>query len=194
MGRTIKVNQGNFGTQDLTLNGDLSDLSDHSADEYDDAQLDSTYHTFSATLLWQGSWHWPLNIAWTLTTDFGQRRTYNGKLDTLYFHGGLDLAPDSGRTGDPVLAPADGKVIYTGQLKARGNTIAIDHGLGITSYYFHLSELDVSIGQSVHAGDRLGLVGNTGRSTGPHLHWEVRVQGSIVDPRSFLKQDLSKLP
>lgn len=194
IGRTIKVNQGNFGTQDLTLDGDLSDLSDHSADEYDDAQLDSTYHTFSPTLLWKGNWHWPLNIAWTLTTDFAERRTYNGKLDTLYFHGGLDMAPDSGRSGDPVLAPADGKVIYTGQLKARGITIAIDHGLGVTSYYFHLSGLAVSVGQSVRTGDRLGLVGDTGRATGPHLHWEVRVQGSIIDPRSFLKQDLSKLP
>ena len=193
LGRTIKVTQGNFATQDLALTGDLNDLSDHSADAYDDAQLDTTYHTFSPTLLWQGNWHWPLKVPWTLTTDFAQRRTYNGKVDTLYFHGGLDMAPDSGLIGDPILAPADGKVIYIGQLKARGNTIAIDHGLGVTSYYFHLSKTTVSVGQSVHTGDQLGLVGETGRATGPHLHWEVRVQGSITDPRAFLSQALSKL-
>lgn len=135
---------------------------------------------------------WPLNVPWTQATDFAQRRAFNGKLDTLYFHDGIDLAPNSGTNGANVHAGAAGKVIYTGSLEARGLSVAVDHGLGVTSYYFHLSQINVRVGQTLQNGEIVGLVGSTGRSTGSHLHWEVRVNGLITDPRNFLGEDLSR--
>jgi murein DD-endopeptidase MepM/ murein hydrolase activator NlpD len=70
-------------------------------------------------------------------------------------------------------------------------TVVIDHGLGVTSYYFHLSAIKVKVGQTLQMGDLLGNVGSTGRATGPHLHLEVRVNGVITDPRAFIQQDMS---
>jgi murein DD-endopeptidase MepM/ murein hydrolase activator NlpD len=70
--------------------------------------------------------------------------------------------------------------------------VVVDHGLGVTSYYFHLSQINVKAGQSLEKGGVVGLVGSTGRATGPHLDWEVRVNGIITDPRNFLQQDLSQ--
>lgn len=190
--RSVQVAAKDFGTQNLTLEGSLDALADHQADEYDDTQLAGAYNTFTSNLLWKGAWQYPLQVPWTLTTNFAQRRTYNGKLDTLYFHGGLDMAPNNGADGANIHAPASGTVIYTGLLQARGNAVAVDHGLGVTSYYFHLSGINVKVGQTLGVGDVIGQVGSTGRSTGPHLHWEVRVNGSITDPRQFVNADLSQ--
>jgi murein DD-endopeptidase MepM/ murein hydrolase activator NlpD len=190
--RSVQVNAKDFGTQDLALEGSLDALADHQADAYDDTQLAGAYNIFTPKLLWQGAWNYPLDVPWTLTTNFAQRRTYNGKLDTLYFHGGLDMAPDSGTGGANIHVAASGTVVYTGLLQARGNTVAVDHGMGITSYYFHMSAVDVKVGQQLQAGDVVGQVGSTGRSTGAHLHWEVRVNGIITDPRNFINTDFSK--
>jgi lysostaphin len=188
----ITVTNHDFGTQDLELSSDQAYLADHAADDYDDAMLADVYNAYTPQLLWNGKWQWPLKLDWTLTTNFAQRRTINGKPDTLYYHGGLDMAPNSGQEGGAIYAPATGKVVYIGLLQARGNTIALDHGLGVTSYYFHLSHTNVKVGQVVQPGDLLGAIGTTGRATGPHLHWEVRVNGIITDPRTFIEQDLSK--
>ena len=190
--QVITVTYRDFGTQDLTLPPDQLYLADHKADDYDDAMLSAVYKAWSPQPLWTGAWQYPLKLDWTLTTDFAQRRTINGKPDTLYYHGGLDMAPNTGAEGGAIYAPAAGKVVYIGALQARGTTVALDHGLGVTSYYFHLSKSSVHIGQAVQPGDLLGTVGTTGRATGPHLHWEVRVNGIITDPRTFIEQDLSK--
>jgi len=190
--RSVQVNAHDYGTQDLALEGSLDALADHQADEYDDTQLAGAYNIFTPKFLWQGAWSYPLEVPWTLTTNFAQRRTYNGKLDTLYFHGGLDLAPNSGTEGANIHVAASGTVVYTGLLQARGNAVAVDHGMGITSYYFHMSAINVKVGQQLQAGDVVGQVGSTGRSTGAHLHWEVRVNGIITDPRNFINTDFSK--
>jgi murein DD-endopeptidase MepM/ murein hydrolase activator NlpD len=184
--KVIQVEQVSFPYQDLTLDGDMAELADHQADDYDNAQLAAVYQIFSPARLWQGDWQLPLNVAWTLTTAFGEQRTYNANETTLYYHEGVDMGNISRQDGDPVLAPAAGKVVYVGELEARGLTVAIDHGLGVTSYYFHLSGISVEPGQSVAPGELLGRVGSTGRATGPHLHWEVRVQGVPVNPFSFV--------
>lgn len=184
--RSIEVKAAAFDTQDLTLIDGLEWLADHQADERDDAKLAVAYQLFSPAQPWQSYWNVPLATNWTITTGFAEQRTYNGKPDTLYFHGGLDMAPLSKREGDPVFAPAGGKVVFTGELEARGLVVALDHGQGVTSYYFHLSQIAVEPGQMVAPGDLLGRVGSTGRSTGPHLHWEVRVHGVITDPTGFL--------
>jgi murein DD-endopeptidase MepM/ murein hydrolase activator NlpD len=89
-----------------------------------------------------------------------------------------------------VLSPAKGRVVLAEPLQVRGNAVILDHGRGVMTGYWHLSRIDVSVGQEVEAGDLLGLVGNTGLSTGAHLHWEVRVMGIQVDPLQWVREYL----
>jgi murein DD-endopeptidase MepM/ murein hydrolase activator NlpD len=88
--------------------------------------------------------------------------------------------------GTPVLASSDGTVIYTGEHFFAGKSVFIDHGMGIISMYFHLSQIKSTPGQKVSQGQIIGRVGKTGRATGPHLHWGVRIGGSRVDPLSLI--------
>lgn len=98
-------------------------------------------------------------------------------------HSGMDIA---GNMGDPVYSAFDGEVIQCGEYGTYGNKIMIKHEDGIETIYAHLSEFNVCIGDEVKKGDIIGLVGNTGRSTGPHLHFEVRLNGNPVDPQKYL--------
>jgi murein DD-endopeptidase MepM/ murein hydrolase activator NlpD len=98
-------------------------------------------------------------------------------------HKGLDVAT---RTGTPIIAPADGLAIFSGREGGFGNMLAIDHGYGIVTKYAHCSTIDVKIGQKVKRGDIIARVGNTGRSTGPHLHYEVAVNGVAVNPSRYI--------
>jgi murein DD-endopeptidase MepM/ murein hydrolase activator NlpD len=99
-------------------------------------------------------------------------------------HTGLDL---HGETGDPVRATADGKVTTAGWSGGYGRVVDIDHGNGLSTRYGHLSSIDVRVGQSIRTGQVIGKIGSTGRSTGPHLHYETRVRGEAVDPQRFLR-------
>ena len=87
-------------------------------------------------------------------------------------------------------APADGIVILAEPLQVRGNVVLIDHGDGVISGLFHVSQIDVQAGQAVAAGDLVGLVGATGLVTGSHLHWELRVGGIAVEPREWVESTL----
>ena len=98
-------------------------------------------------------------------------------------HAGMDIAAG---TGTPIGAAGNGTVIFAGWRGGYGNCIMIDHGGGIVTLYGHQSSLATSVGQSVSTGQTIGYVGSTGYSTGPHLHWEVRVNGSPVDPRGYV--------
>ncbi len=101
-------------------------------------------------------------------------------------HEGLDIAAAHGKD---VMAPADGTVIFAGLEGGYGNVLVIDHGYGVKTRYGHLSKVEVRAGDRVHRGDLIGAVGNTGRSTGPHLHYEVRVNGLPENPRKFILDD-----
>jgi murein DD-endopeptidase MepM/ murein hydrolase activator NlpD len=101
------------------------------------------------------------------------------------FHPGQDIAAPR---GTPVLAPADGTVIEAGWKSGYGQTVVIDHGNGLTTRYGHLSKLEVESGQEIRRGEELGLVGSTGRSTGPHLHYEVRLGDLPISPRHYLPE------
>lgn len=117
-----------------------------------------------------------------LSDGFGWRRDpFTGERE---FHRGLDIVAP---TGTPVLAPADGLVTAAGRMSGYGKTVHLSHGAGLGSRFGHLSEILVKPGQRVRRGDVLGRVGSTGRSTGPHLHYEVFRAGRPVDPRSFVK-------
>jgi len=99
------------------------------------------------------------------------------------FHPGIDIAPGY---GSPIYAAGDGVVIYAGWESGYGNYTCIDHGSNISSCYGHQSEIDVSVGQTVHRGQFIGREGSTGNSTGPHVHFEIRVSGEVNNPRNFI--------
>ncbi|MGE5602787.1 MAG: M23 family metallopeptidase [Nitrososphaerales archaeon] len=124
----------------------------------------------------------PLHGAFRHTSAFGSRRTY-GKDPTLSAHAGEDY---SAAAGTPVYAPADGVVVLAEKLFVRGNAIVLDHGNGVFTGYWHLSEIGVKPGERVEAGQGIGKVGTTGLSTGAHLHWEMRVEGEAVDPLQWV--------
>jgi murein DD-endopeptidase MepM/ murein hydrolase activator NlpD len=127
---------------------------------------------------WEGKFLFPSTITESFPSVFGSRRNYNG-VGYLWYHTGLDFY---GGAGTPITAPARGKVVFVGPLDVRGNVTFIDHGWGVFTGYLHQSQISVSVGDWVEAGQEIGLVGRTGRVTGPHLHWEVWVGGVPVDP------------
>lgn len=112
---------------------------------------------------------------------FGLQRILNGQKRQP--HSGMDIAAPSGKA---VKVVAPGKVIYTGNLFFSGNVVYVDHGAGLITMYAHLSRIDVRQGETLNRGDILGLVGSTGRATGPHLHWSVYLNGTAINPALFL--------
>jgi murein DD-endopeptidase MepM/ murein hydrolase activator NlpD len=121
--------------------------------------------------------------------SFGVDRIFNGK-PAIQPHMGSDYPVPAGA---PVLAVADGTVVLAEDLFYPGNAVFIDHGDGLMTMYFHLSQIDVQAGQEVSKGDRLGQVGTTGRSTGPHLFFGVRWHNARIDPK-FMLEDPAKIP
>jgi murein DD-endopeptidase MepM/ murein hydrolase activator NlpD len=114
---------------------------------------------------------------------FGSRRSYNGG-EYYGFHGGLDFLVVVYSFN--VYAPAPGIIAYAGKQNVRGNTIFIDHGQGVYSGYAHLKEIQVNVGDRVETGQLIAQIGATGRVTGPHLHWDIFVNGNAVDPFDWI--------
>ncbi len=137
---------------------------------------------FSATTTrryWNGSFRLP--VPGPVISEFGKRSVYNGKPRSP--HTGTDFR---GATGTPIRAPNAGRVVLAAELYYTGNTVIIDHGLGLYSYFGHLSAFAVQDGEMVKTGDIVGKVGATGLVTGPHLHWSVRLALTRVDPMSLI--------
>jgi len=125
---------------------------------------------------------WPLKGI--ISSPFGLRRFFNDQPRRP--HGGIDIAAAE---GEPIIAPADGVVIDTGDYFFNGNSVFIEHGLGLQTFYAHMSRIDVQRGDRVSVGDVIGAVGATGRVTGPHLHWSVGLNGTWVNPLLVLETD-----
>ena len=117
-----------------------------------------------------------------ITSEFGPRT--HPVTGAHRDHHGLDIAA---ATGTPIGAAADGKVTFAGSQGGYGNVVIVDHGNGTETRYAHQDTIAVTVGQSIRAGQRVGTVGSTGMSTGPHLHFEVRRHGEPVDPHRFLR-------
>jgi len=152
---------GAMDAQDTSLQGLIHHLEDQSA---------RLVHTPSIT---------PTH-GW-ITSTFGYRMSpYTGERE---FHKGLDIA---GRMGTPIFAAADGEVEYATQKKSLGYGVKIRHGYGIETVYGHMQQILVKAGETVKRGQEIGLMGSTGRSTGPHCHYAVVVNGKAVDPRNYI--------
>lgn len=121
-----------------------------------------------------------------INNEFGFRRNpFGGR--SYEFHAGMDI---DGEKGDIVVAPANGVISAAGWKGGYGNMIEIDHGNGLKTRYGHLSKIDVQEGDSIQRGQQIALVGSTGRSTGPHLHYELRLNDKAINPRRFLPPEM----
>ena len=134
----------------------------------------------STDRLWRGSWGLP--VAGRATSAFGSRSVFNGQSRSP--HSGADFRATE---GTPVVAPNVGRVALTGDTYFSGGSVILDHGWGLYSYFAHLSKILVDEGDLIEPGQTVGLAGATGRVTGPHLHWTLRMNGARVDPLSLVE-------
>jgi murein DD-endopeptidase MepM/ murein hydrolase activator NlpD len=181
---SVLVVDGGYGVENIVLSPGRSALLDPDLLKAEREQLAQVFGVFGRQQLWVGSFIVP--VEGPITSKFGTQRSYNGGPAQSY-HEGIDYdAPP----GAAVLAANDGQVALAEPLTVRGNAVIIDHGLGVHSGYYHLSEIKVQEGQQVKKGDVVGKLGDTGLATGPHLHWEIRVHGVNVDPAQWTWQTI----
>jgi murein DD-endopeptidase MepM/ murein hydrolase activator NlpD len=152
-------------------------------------QIQALLEAVSPEKLWVETFRFPVDGSLednsiAFSSYFGNRRSYNNGQHTGY-HGGLDFSVVLMSLN--IYAAAPGRVIYAGQMNIRGNTIFIDHGQGVVSGYAHMQEFNVNPGDFVEQGQLIGLIGKTGRVTGPHLHWDIWVNRTPVDPFDWIE-------
>lgn len=168
-------------TQNLTVDESVtSETIDNTKanDEYF-AKVQPKKALFEPARLWEGTFIQP--VEGEITTEFGMLRTVNGVPSDR--HGGVDIAADR---GTPVKAANSGKVLFAEKIALTGNTVCIEHGMGLKTWYYHMDTLDVKAGDMVKKGQTIGTVGSTGFSTGPHLHWAASVFDVYINPWSLI--------
>ena len=177
----LQVGKTSFASRKLTVDPQFVDPPDSEIDRIlaDQKRLDTLFATTRPGRLWEGSWTLP--VPGKPTSSFGRQTVLNG--ETRGRHQGADFRA---ATGTPIHAPNAGEVVLAEPLYFSGNTVILDHGDGLYSLFAHLSKIAVSVGTHVSRGDLLGQVGATGRVTGPHLHWAVRLHDISVDPLSLV--------
>ncbi len=181
------VVDGAFSLQRLAFAAELIPLLEPEVGELEALSIAAVTATSAPAPLWRGRFRQP--VGGQLVTRHGARRDYldpSGRTVTQSQHGGVDLAVAG---GTPIASPAAGVVAFTGQWSIRGNVVVVDHGAGVHTLHAHMAGIAVAGGQPVAQGQVLGWVGSTGLSTGPHLHWEVRVGGVAVEPLEWTQRD-----
>jgi len=179
----VVVEDGGYGYERIDVPPSRTNLLDPDVVAAERERIEAVRNIFTPVRRWRGPFLRPVEAA--VSSYFGTRRSYNGGPYTSY-HAGVDF--NAGR-GTPVRAPADGTVVMAEPLAVRGNAVVLDHGWGVLTGYWHLSTIEVAVGQEVRAGEVIGRVGNTGLSTGAHLHWEVWAGGVSVDGLQWLSSD-----
>jgi murein DD-endopeptidase MepM/ murein hydrolase activator NlpD len=179
----VTVKAQKFPTTELKVEDRYVELSPEDAARAarEAEETDAIYATLTPDCYWSEPFIAPIHGAKD-GKNFGHRRVFNGQPRAP--HSGADLRAD---VGTPVYAANRGRVVLAKNLFYSGNAVIVDHGLGLYTMYLHLSKIDVAPGAIVERGQRLGLAGATGRVTGPHLHWGVRIVDARVDPFSLLK-------
>ncbi|MGA8223834.1 MAG: M23 family metallopeptidase [Candidatus Acidiferrales bacterium] len=183
----VAVKAGKFPIEKLTVDKQFVEPSPQDAEraEKEGQRLHEIYARVTPERLWQGNFRLPLNGARN-AKNFGRQRVLNGQPRSP--HSGVDLPASA---GTPVHAAQRGRVVLAENLFYAGNTVVIDHGLGVYTLYAHMESLAVAEGDSVQAGANLGRVGATGRVTGPHLHWGLIVDQARVNALQILSLPLS---
>lgn len=181
----VKILQKDYGVRKLTLPDNQVNLNKRDLERANREKrlMDQLWGSSTPSPFWNSPFLMPLDSK--IIGPFGRRSVINDQPRSP--HTGVDLR---GKKGTQVAASNSGQVVLTGNHFFTGNTVVIDHGAGIISMYFHLDEINVNRSDNISRGDVLGTVGSTGRVTGPHLHWGVRINGSRVDPGSLV--ELSK--
>lgn len=177
----IEVVSAGFGTQELTVPKEKAEPDEETLKriKFEEEEISKIWGIITEEHLWQGSFILPVDGE--LSDDFGLRRIING--EPRKPHSGVDI---SASEGTPINATNYGRVIFTGDHFFSGKNIIVDHGFGLFTMYFHLSEILVKDGQLIKKGEVIGKVGNTGRATGPHLHWGMRLNGARVNPAGLI--------
>ncbi|MBN1136458.1 MAG: LysM peptidoglycan-binding domain-containing protein [Anaerolineae bacterium] len=184
MQEILTVTAGSFPTYNIVVPASRQNLLDPDLSRIEREKVEEIFARSSPWRLFAAPFSYPLAGELQPTSPFGQRRSYSGGPVSSY-HSGQDYAA---AVGVPVYAPARGVVVLAEPLDVRGQAIILDHGWGVFSGFWHLSQIDVRVGQQVDRGEVIGLVGNTGLSTGAHLHWEMQVRGVPVDPVQWTKE------
>ncbi len=186
---TVLVMKEEYPEQRLTLPSKMVDLDKKTLARVktESKAVHEAFGSFVPHPLWKGRFVEP--VRGKISGRFGSRRVINGQPRKP--HSGEDIAA---LKGTPVVAMNDGIVRLTADHFFSGKGVIVDHGVGLFSMYFHLSSVDVEHGQVVKKGQVIGKVGSTGRATGPHLHWGVRLNGSRVDPYSLLAVNVNAQP
>ncbi len=179
--RPVEIIQTEFETERITLPRDKVDLDEATLGRVrrEAKLLKEIWPRARAERLWSGPFDMP--VEGPIGGLFGSRRIINGEPRSP--HTGQDIRAPA---GTPVRASNTGEVVLVDDLFFAGKTVLIDHGQGLYTMYFHLSEVGVSQGKRVAKGERIGAVGSTGRATGPHLHWGVRLGGARVSPAALI--------
>ena len=181
----VRITSGGYGNEVVTVGDEYLDR-DSIAQE--DAYLAGIFESTSSEKHWDGLFQYPVD-QYCINSTFGQRRNYNDGA-YYFYHTGMDFGVCAPNLN--IYASAAGKVVMAEPLTIRGNAILIDHGWGVFSGYWHLSEFNVEVGDFVESGDLIGLIGNTGRSAGPHLHFEIDIHGTPVNPQTWLTETFPK--
>ena len=187
--KDIKILKGNFPVSRITVSKEKEKVANPGKEDTElkerlkkDGQLiTKARRSTSNKQLWKEGFIWPLKGK--ISTKFGATRYVNDNLNSR--HSGIDIAAQK---GTPVVATNTGIVKLAAELLRTGNTIIIDHGQGVFSSYSHLSQVNVEQGESVDKGDKIGEIGSTGFSTGPHLHWVIKANGVFVNPQEFIDE------
>jgi len=179
---SLKVEKVDFGVQKISLPPDMVELDAKTLERVrkEARRLEALFQTFRDERLWRGGFIRP--VEGEPSGTFGVNRIINGQQRSP--HTGVDLEVEE---GTPVLACNSGEVVLVDDLFFAGKSVILDHGWSFYSMYFHLSEVLVKEGERVGTGSMVGRVGSTGRSTGAHLHWGIRINGARVDPLSLLR-------
>ncbi|MCU0521569.1 MAG: LysM peptidoglycan-binding domain-containing M23 family metallopeptidase [Anaerolineae bacterium] len=178
----LLIEAGRYDFERIDLPPDRQSLLDPGAGQAEAAKIAALRMLRSPERYWTYPFGLPVQAA--VTSYYGSRRSYGYGFGS--YHAGTDF---DGEVGIPVVAPSPGVVVSAESMVVRGNAILIDHGWGVVTGYWHLSQIGVEVGQHVAAGELIGRLGNTGLSTGAHLHWELWVNGVAVNVLSWLDPD-----
>jgi murein DD-endopeptidase MepM/ murein hydrolase activator NlpD len=186
----VLVNAYDFDTQNLivdTSNPTIVEANSPEAYQQYREKIPPLFETYDEQTYWEGTFVRPVSEG-RISTSFGAIRYTNSNWSNPRHHWGIDIAAD---TGTLVIAPNHGRVVLAEYLLNTGNTAVIEHGGGLKSYYYHMDSLAISLGDMVQKWGPIGTVGSTGYSTGPHLHFEMRIGNQAVNPLMLFENSAS---